>query len=112
VGAYQALAATYRDTAGLPAPGALNTISSAVLGWGYLGICLLAAIFAQLFVVLWRGAFNRGRDAFFGSAAAACLVTILCESFCDASLTDATFQIFAAIVIGLGLAQTVGRQVK
>jgi hypothetical protein len=112
VGAYQALAATYRDSAGLPAPGALNTISSAVLGWGYLGICLLAAIFAQLFVMLWRGAFDRGRDAFFGSAAAACLVTILCESFCDASLTDATFQIFAAIVIGLGLAQTVGRQVK
>ena len=112
VGTYQALAATYRDTAGLPQPAAINTISSAILGWGYLGACLLAAILTQLLVMLSRGAFNRGRDSFFAAAATACLVTIICEAFCDASLTDATFQIFAAIVLGLGLAQIVGRQVK
>ena len=112
VGTYQALAATYRDTAGLPQPAAINTISSAILGWGYLGVCLLAAILTQLLVTLSRGAFNRGRDSFFAAAATACLVTIICEAFCDASLTDATFQILAAIVLGLGLAQTVGHQVK
>jgi len=112
VGTYQASAATYRDTAGFPRPAPINTVSSAILGWGYLGVCLLAAILTQLFVTLFRGAFNRGRDSFFAAAAAACLVTIFCETFCDASLIDTTFQILVAIVIGLGLAQTVGRQIK
>jgi hypothetical protein len=112
VGTYSALAGTYRDTAGLPQPGAINTVSSAILGWGYLGVCLLAASFTQLLVMLWHGGFNRGRDSFFAAAAAACLVTIFCEAFCDASCTDPTFQIFAAIIIGLGLAQTVGRRAK
>lgn len=112
VGSYQALAATYRDAAGLPSAAPVNTISSVILGWGYLGVCLLAAVFAQLLVLLFRGAFARGRDAFFATGAAACLVTMICEAFCDASLTDATFEILAAIIVGLGLAQTVGRQVR
>jgi hypothetical protein len=37
-------------------------------------------------------------------------VTAFCEAYCDASFTALTVQMLAAIVVGLGLAQTTGGQ--
>jgi hypothetical protein len=108
VGSYQALAAIYRDASGAPGPGAINTITSMVLEWGHLGLLIVIVLLCQLFVVLFRGALSRGRDSFYAASAASCLVTVFCEAYCDASFGDVTVQMLAAIIIGVGLSQTIG----
>jgi hypothetical protein len=112
VGSYDALAAIYRDGTGLPDQSPVNTIASMVLEWGNAGVILIAILLLQLLVVLLRGALSRGRDSFFAAAAAACLVTIAGEAFCDASFTDITVKMLAAIIVGMGLAQTVGSRAR
>jgi hypothetical protein len=110
VGTYQALAAIYRDVTGVPGQTAINTITSMVLEWGRGGLLIAIVLLLQLLVLLFRGALSRGRDSFYAAAAAACLVTAFSEAFCDASFTDITVQIIAAVVVGLGLSQTIGRR--
>jgi hypothetical protein len=112
VGTYQALAAIYRGADGLPGPAAINTITSIVLEWGRAGLLMVVLLVIQLLVVLFRGALARGRDSFYAAGAAACLVIAFCEAYCDASFTNVTVQMMAAIIIGLGLAQTAGRKVS
>jgi hypothetical protein len=109
VGSYPALAAIYRDAAGTPGDAAINTMTSMVLEWGRVGLLIVTVLLLELLVVLFRGALSRGRDSFYAASAAACLVTAFCEAYCDTSLTDATIQMFTAIMIGLGLSQTIGR---
>jgi hypothetical protein len=58
---------------------------------------------------MFAGALRRGRDWFFSAAASGCIVVLFCEAFCDASLTHSASQIIVAIIMGLGLSQTVGR---
>ena len=110
VGTYQALAAIYRDADGAPGPAAINTISSIVLEWGRAGMLMVFLLVIQLLVMLFRGALARGRDSFYAAGAAACLVVAFCEAYCDASFTTVTVQMTAAIIVGLGLAQTTGRK--
>jgi hypothetical protein len=110
VGSYQALAAIYRDVAGVPGQTAMNTITSMVLEWGRGGLLIAIVLLLQLLVLLFRGALSRGRDSFYAAAAAACLVTAFCEAYCDASFTTLTVQLIAAIVVGLGLSQSIGRR--
>jgi hypothetical protein len=110
VGTYQALAAIYRDAAGSPGESAIHTIASMVLEWGQFGLLISFFLLAQLLVMLDRGALLRGRDSFYAAGAAACLVTAFFEAYCDTSFTDITVQMMASIIVGLGLAQTTGRQ--
>jgi hypothetical protein len=110
VGTYQAFAAIYRDTDGAPGPAAINTITSIVLEWGRAGMLMVFLLLIQLVVVLFRGALARGRDSFYAASAAACLVIAFGEAYCDASFTTVTVQMTAAIIVGLGLAQTTGRK--
>jgi hypothetical protein len=110
VGTYQALAAIYRDADGAPGPAAINTITSIMLEWGRAGTMIVILLVVQLLVMLFRGALARGRDSFYAAAAAACLVIAFCEAYCDASFTTVTVQMMAAIIVGLGLAQTTGRK--
>jgi hypothetical protein len=109
VGSYSALAAIYRDTAGVPGATPVNTIAAMVLEWGRIGLLIALLLLLQLLYVLFRGALARGRDSFYAACAAGCLVTAFCEAFCDAGITDITVQMLAAIIVGLGLAQTAGR---
>ncbi|WFU39407.1 hypothetical protein QA640_34365 [Bradyrhizobium sp. CB82] len=76
---------------------------------GRLAIVILAACAAQLFFVSFRGAVRRGRDFFFAAAAAAGVLVVLCESFLDSSLSSPAIQTIVAVLVGLGLAQSVGR---
>ena len=109
VGSYQALAAIYRDIDGLPGPYALNSFVALFLGWGSLGFLIAAASLLLLFTVLFRGAILRGRDSFYAGTAAACVVVAWTEAYCDVSFTDPAVGMLAAIIVGLGLAQTVGQ---
>lgn len=110
VGSYPALAAIYRDAAGIPGQTVINTITSMALEWGHVGLLISIALLIQLLVVLFRGALSRGRDSFYAASAAACLVMAFCEAYCDASSTDVTVQMMCAIVIGMGLSQTTGHR--
>jgi hypothetical protein len=56
-----------------------------------------------------RGAVRRGRDSFYATGAAGCAITLAAEAFADASLLGTAILILAATVLGLGLAQSVGR---
>jgi hypothetical protein len=112
VGTYQALASIYRDVDGLPGASALNSASSMLLGWGRLGSLLILLCLVVLFAFLLNGAIRRRRDSFYAAAAAACVMAGLAEAFCDASFTDSSVQMLAAIIIGLGLAQTVSHTTK
>ena len=106
------LAQIYRDATGVPDQSAVNTIAAVLLEWGYAGALIIAVPMIQLLVVLLRGALSRGRDAIFVASAAACLVTICFEAYCDASLTTLAVQMLAAIIAGIGLSQTVGSRIK
>jgi len=106
VGSYQALAAIYRDAGGAPGHAALHTIASMALEWGHVGMLIGFVLLLQLLLALFRGALSRGKDSFYAAGAAACLVTVFCEAFCDASFTDVTVQMLTAIIVGLGLSQT------
>lgn len=110
VGSYAALADIYREAADAPGDAALNTITSMVLEWGRAGLLIATIALIQLLIVLFRGALSRGRDSFYAAGAAACLVTAICEAYCDTSFTDVTVQMLAAIIIGLGLSQTIGQR--
>jgi len=76
---------------------------------GRLPSAILAAFAAQFFLVSFRGAVRRGRDSFFAATAAAGFVVVLCESFLDSSLSNPTIQAIVAMMVGVGLAQSVGR---
>jgi hypothetical protein len=77
------------------------------LGWPMTLFTIAAAI--GLVVVLYHGALVRGRDSFYPAAAAACVVIILGQAFCDTSLLHSCVAVIGDAVIGLGLAQSVSR---
>jgi hypothetical protein len=68
------------------------------------------AVTIGLIVVLFRGALARGRDSFYPAAAAACVVIVLCQAFCDTSLLHSCVALIGDAVIGLGLAQSVSHR--
>jgi hypothetical protein len=109
VGNYQALAAIYRDATGAPGQTAINTVLSVILEWGYIGLLLVVVLLLQLIAMMFRGALSRGRDSFYAASADGCLVTAFCQALCDASFTDLAVQMMTAIIVGLGLSQSIGR---
>ena len=80
------------------------------LGW--FGLCAILLIAAVVCVLLLRGALQRGRDSFYATAAAGGVVLITVEAFCDASLVDVAASTMAAVLLGLGVAQSVSRTVQ
>ncbi len=105
-GTYAQLAPIYQELGNLvasPPTGAAKIIIE--LGWP-MGLLILVGAIA-LIVVLYRGALGRGRDSFYPAAAAACVVTILGEAFCNASLFNTSVAVISDAIIGLGLAQSV-----
>jgi hypothetical protein len=112
VGSYGALAGIYRDAAGLPGPTPINAITSILIEWGFVGTLLVACLLFQLLSVLIRGALSRGRDSFYASGAAACLLAIALQTYCDDSSAEISVQLLAAIIAGFGLSQTVGLRAR
>jgi hypothetical protein len=69
---------------------------------------IVAAILLATTVLL-RGALRRGRDSFYPSLGAACLMALLIRGFADANIFAQAVSIIAAATIGLALAQSSGR---
>jgi hypothetical protein len=57
VGNYQALAAIYRDVAGVPGQTAIKAIMLMLLEWNRAGLLIAIVLLLQLLVLLLRGAF-------------------------------------------------------
>ncbi|HMF49815.1 MAG TPA: hypothetical protein VK603_14280, partial [Candidatus Saccharimonadales bacterium] len=109
VGTFDTLVPVYRDFGGKPVVEAASTIAKVVIEWGRAASIVLVLITIQLFVVMFGGALRRGRDWFFSAAASACIAVLFGEAFCDSSLIHPTSQIIVAVIMGLGLSQTIGR---
>ncbi|ACK49063.1 hypothetical protein Msil_0080 [Methylocella silvestris BL2] len=74
-----------------------------VILWGAVIAALLLA------VDFIRAAGKRGRDSFYSAAAASCLVSLVILAFVNVSLFGPGLPLLAAIIVGLGLAQSQGR---
>jgi hypothetical protein len=84
-----------------------STISVFAIELGWPMTLFVLAIAVWLAATLYRGALNRGRDAFYPAAAAAATAVLIGEAFCDLSLLNACVAVFGDALIGLGLAQSV-----
>ena len=106
-GTYDAVLPMYRvpDDVGDATAAPTSAVASAVeLGQPALGIIVLMAV--SLIAWLMRAALLRIRDSSYPSAAAASLVVLTIQSFSNASLFATSIQIFATVLVGLGLAQS------
>jgi hypothetical protein len=105
-GTFSALVQIYRDV-DYPSGEAMSpTVAAAIaveMGWG----AMWAIVTAMVVVAgaLFRGALQRGRDAFHSAAAASCVAALVLLAFCDASLFATSIVIIAATAMGIGLAQ-------
>jgi hypothetical protein len=109
VGTFDTLVPIYREFGSKPVVDSASTIAKIAIEWGRAGSIVLVFIGVQLFVVMFRGALRRGRDWFFPAATSASILVLFFEAFCDTSLTYPSIQILTAVIIGLGLSQTMGR---
>lgn len=82
-----------------------TTISGLAVELGLPMTLFVIALAAWLIAVLYHAALNRGRDSFYSAAAAAGVIILLGEAFCDSSLLNASVAVFGDALIGLGLAQ-------
>jgi hypothetical protein len=109
VGTFSLLARVYQDFGTPPISEAPTTAASIAIEWGWAAFVIVAGFAAQLFAFTFRGAVRRGRDSFFPAAAAAGIAVMFCEAFCDPSLLHPAVQIITAVMVGLGISQSVGR---
>src|ERR1700733_8175165 len=109
VGTFSSLTRVYQDFGAAPILDPPSTIVGVAVEWGRPALLILIISAMQLFAFTFHGALRRGRDSFFPSAAAASVAIILFEAFCDPSLTRPAVQIIIAVIVGLGVSQSVGR---
>ena len=109
VGTFGSLIRVYQDFGSAPLVDPPSTVVGVAVEWGRPALLVLAIFAMQLFAFTFRGALRRGRDSFFPSTAAACVAVVSFQSFCDASLMHQAVQIIVAVIVGLGVAQSVGR---
>jgi hypothetical protein len=109
-GTYAALLPIYGGISDLltvtPPPTAAVAITIGLGRPMFLVSLLVALVFAAS---LQWGAMSRGRDWVYPAAAAALVVVVTIEAFLDATLFDSAVLMIVVAMIGLGLAQRVGR---
>jgi hypothetical protein len=93
----------------------LDPVASAVkiaveLGWPAAVVLMCSVVY--LIVFLFRGALSRGRDYLFPAAASACIIYLLFDAFFDPNLLSPAVLIFADVILGFGLAQSVGQNIR
>jgi hypothetical protein len=108
-GTFDTLVPIYRDFGAQSVVEPASTMAMFAIEWGRAAIIVLALIAIQLFVIMFQAALRRGRDWFFSAAGSACVVLVFCQAFCDSSLTHPASQIIVAVIMGLGLSQTISR---
>jgi len=109
-GAFESMLPIYRSADSTA--GDLRAVTAAAklsveMGRPILWIAVAAA--AIMTLVLLRGAAKRGRDSFYPTAGAACLVTLIVLAFVNVGLFGAALPLLMGVILGLALAQSKGR---
>ncbi|MCK1341622.1 hypothetical protein IVB38_37990 [Bradyrhizobium sp. 38] len=107
-GTFVGLGRIYQTDAGaaLAAPSAAAAIYSDM---GWIGLAGAVIVALTLVVRLVLAAVQRGRDSFFPAASAACLLFALVESFTGPGLLHPSAILCLAVIVGLGLSQSVSQ---
>jgi hypothetical protein len=109
-GNYTALLPLYRNaddvSAGQTAP---TSAAQIAIELGPPALWLILVMTIALTGSLLRGAVQRGRDSFYPAAAMSSAVVLTLQAFCNASVLSTAIALVAAVILGLGLAQSVSR---
>ncbi|MEY9182612.1 hypothetical protein ABIG06_004196 [Bradyrhizobium sp. USDA 326] len=107
-GTFAAVGRIYQSDAGavLTAPSAAMAVFA---GMGWIGLAAMIAVSLIALVRLFFGALQRGRDSFFPAAAAACVLFALVQSFAGPGLLRPAAILCLAVIVGLGLSQSVSQ---
>jgi hypothetical protein len=112
-GTFAAIAPIYRDiddqTAIFTAPTAAAAIA---IELGRPMLWLIVATMAGSIYVLLRASLRRGRDSFYPTAGASCLITLLLLSFMNVEVLGSAAAMIAAATLGLAFAQSKSRTVQ
>ena len=103
--AFDVLGRIYSTDAATEALRAPATAIQLAVETGWLGLLVFLGSGLVLFVVLCRGALERGRDWFFPAVAAASVAAGLCSSFVAQGLFNPSVALTVAVLVGTGLAQ-------
>jgi hypothetical protein len=112
-GTFAAIAPIYRDiedqTAIFTAPTAAAAIA---IELGRPMLWLIVATMAGSIYVLLRASLRRGRDSFYPTAGASCLITLLFLSFMNAEVLGSVVATIIAATLGLAFAQSKSRTIS
>ena len=112
-GTFAAIASIYRDiegqTAVFPAPTAAAAVA---IELGRPMLWLIVATMAGSIYVLLRASLRRGRDSFYPTAGASCLITLSFLSFMNVEVMGSATAMIAAATLGLAFAQSKSRTVR
>jgi hypothetical protein len=107
---YQALLPIYRFSSEIMAPDLAPTTAAAItIEMGRAALWIFVVLGLILACLLFLGALKRGRDSFYASAAAGCVVALVAQSFVNAGLLLPELGILAACVLGIGVTQSMSR---
>ena len=91
--------------------GAPTAAAAAAIELGTPLLWFIAAATIGAIVVLFRASLQRGRDSFYATAGAACLLTLLLLGFINAGLLGMGTAMITAAAVGLAFAQSRSRSV-
>ncbi|QAU48765.1 hypothetical protein [Bradyrhizobium guangzhouense] len=105
-GTFSAVARIYQSDASeaLLAP---STATAIFADMGWIGLAVAGAACVLALTRLFFGALQRGRDSFFPTAAAACLLFALVQSLAGPGLLRPAAILCFSVIVGLGLSQSV-----
>jgi hypothetical protein len=107
---YEILLPIYRSSGdGMASDLAPTTASAIAIEMGRAASWIFAIFSLVLACRLFIGALRRGRDSFYASAAAGCVVALIAQSFLNASLLLTEVAVLAACVLGVGVSQSMSR---
>lgn len=111
-GAFGSVGQIYQS-GGAAAPLAAPSAAIAIfVDTGWIGLALATAIALSLLTRLVSGALWRGRDSFFPAAAAACLCFGIVQGFAGPGLLRTGAIVCLAVIVGLGLSQSVSQAAR
>lgn len=108
-GASAELLSIYRDFGALSPIYAPTTAAEWAFGLGKPAVAVVSLWAIGASIVLFWSALARGRDWIYAAAAASTILTLGVEAFTDLSLATPVVGMLAAVVLGLGVGQSVGR---
>lgn len=103
------LLSIYRDFGALSSIYAPTTAADWTFGLGKPAVAVVSLWAIGASIVFFWSALARGRDWIYAAAAAASILTLAAEAFTDLSLATPVVGALAAVVLGLGVGQSVSR---